>query len=390
MLKNIKYHFTQFIKERIVYHIPLFKTDKNTLLFIHLDGVGDYILLRNFLPSLMKADLFKGKKVIFIGNYDLKDFVLRFDTPFFNEYVWVNFGEFAKMSLWQRWIFIINNIRKYRAETAILASHTRAEVEDLFILSSGANDKIAIEINDEPLGFTPPKNNDKLFNKLIPPLPYYNFQFERNRHFLEQLINEKITIQRTSITGVICKKKEDLISLYPGASVQYRRWSPQHFAELALLIHQEFPNFSFQILGGLWEIQIGTDIIKNLPVSFPIQSLCGQTLLDELVEKIAESRLLISNETSGPHFAAALDVPCVCISNGNHFKRFHPYPSNMTAHSLTVYPTDDFYDERYSDHLAEQFRHWKDSGKLSDINMVLPERVFEFVKTLLNTPISIF
>lgn len=59
----------------------------------------------------------------------------------------------------------------------------------------------------------------------------------------------------------------------------------------------------------------------------------------------------------------------------------------MAAHSLTVYPTDDFYDERNFDYLAEQYRCWEDSEKLSDINMILPERVFHFVKKLLNTPI---
>ena len=55
----------------------------------------------------------------------------------------------------------------------------------------------------------------------------------------------------------------------------------------------------------------------------------------------------------------------------------------MTNKILTVYPTDDFYSEQNFDYLAEKFRRWEDSEKASDINTILPERVFVFVKKLL-------
>lgn len=384
LIKKLKYEFIQLLKEHLLYNLPLLKPYKSTILIINLEAIGDYVLLRNFLPYLKKSPLFEGKHIIYVGNADLKDFIERFDKGIFDDYIWVSHKEMTKMSHWQRFLFLRNTVRKYCAETAILTSRNRLSVEDSFVHGSGAKYKIATEGEDIIVRDTQKKRMDKLYDKLIPSVRCSIFQFERNRHFFEQLIGEKILLQRTSIEGVICEKNKPVISLYPGASATFRKWSAHHFAQLAVLIYQQFPNFSFQILGASWEVPIGLDIIKNLPDNFPIQSLCGQTKLDELVEKIAESQLLISNDTSGPHFAAALDIPCVCISNGNHFGRYHPYPSTMADHSVTVYPNDNFYEEQNFDFLAQRYSRRQDSEKLDNINDILPERVFDFVKKMLD------
>ena len=39
-----------------------------------------------------------------------------------------------------------------------------------------------------------------------------------------------------------------------------------------------------------------------------------------------DEKLLISNETSAIHIAAALDVQSICILGGGHYGRFTPYP----------------------------------------------------------------
>jgi ADP-heptose:LPS heptosyltransferase len=383
IIKKLKYELIQLLKEYFLYKLPLLKPYKNTILIINLEAIGDYVLLRNFLPYLKKSPLFEGKRIVYVGDASLKDFVERFDKDIFDDYIWVNLWDMSKMSLWQRFLFLRNTVRKYCAKTAIVTSHFRLSIEELFIHGSGAKYKIAPEGDDIMLWRDLKIRMDKLYDNLIPSLPYSTFQFKRNQYFFQQLIGEEIPIKRTSIEGVICKKNKHLISLYPGASASFRRWSAQNFAQLAALIYQQFPDFSFLILGASWEVPIGLDIIKNLPDNFPIQSLCGQTRLDEVIEKIAESSLLISNETSGPHFAAALDIPCICISNGNHFGRFHPYPSTMANHSVTVYPSDDFYVVQNFDFLAEQYCRWQNSEKLSDINTISPQRVFDFVKKLL-------
>lgn len=65
----------------------------------------------------------------------------------------------------------------------------------------------------------------------------------------------------------------------------------------------------------------------------------GAVTLVELVELIAKSKLVISNETSAVHIAAATRTPVICIQGGGHFDRFTPYPNQADFKPICVYET---------------------------------------------------
>ena len=73
---------------------------------------------------------------------------------------------------------------------------------------------------------------------------------------------------------------------------------------------------------------------------------CGRTTLQEFAGVIAEAQLVVTNDSSTVHLAAALDRPAVAILGGGHFGRFLPYPEAAGAasrhihavyHSMTCY-----------------------------------------------------
>ena len=64
---------------------------------------------------------------------------------------------------------------------------------------------------------------------------------------------------------------------------------------------------------------------KVAEADFPTFDWTGKTSLQELVAVIAGAHLLIGNETSAVHIAAAVGTPSVCITGGGHFGRFVPY-----------------------------------------------------------------
>ena len=67
-------------------------------------------------------------------------------------------------------------------------------------------------------------------------------------------------------------------------------------------------------------------------------NLCGSTNLSQLIGVISSARLLLSNETSAIHIAAATSTPSVCLLGGGHFGRFVPYPSSAPMpHPIPVY-----------------------------------------------------
>jgi ADP-heptose:LPS heptosyltransferase len=74
-----------------------------------------------------------------------------------------------------------------------------------------------------------------------------------------------------------------------------------------------------------------------------------------LTTQIAESQLLLSNDTGAVHIAVAVETPCVCISNGNHYGRFVPYPASLAANFSVVLPILE-----NGDSLPSRFMHGSD------------------------------
>jgi ADP-heptose:LPS heptosyltransferase len=81
---------------------------------------------------------------------------------------------------------------------------------------------------------------------------------------------------------------------------------------------------------------MGEQIKKALP-SVSISNECGKTSLPELCEAIANAQLLLSNDSSAFHIAAAVQTPVVCVLMGRHYGRFAPYPASASW-VKTIYP----------------------------------------------------
>jgi ADP-heptose:LPS heptosyltransferase len=110
-----------------------------------------------------------------------------------------------------------------------------------------------------------------------------------------------------------------------------------------------------------------------------IEDLTGKTTLPQLVNLIAGAKILISNESCAVHIAAAVGTNAVCISNGNHFGKFNPYPKSMAENIATLYPSEvNNQIDKYED-LIKRFAISSDI----DINEISVESVFEVARNLM-------
>ena len=93
---------------------------------------------------------------------------------------------------------------------------------------------------------------------------------------------------------------------------------------------------------------------------------------------------LISNETCAVHIGAAVNTNTICISNGNHFGRFTPYPEKITRFVKTIYPPE------ISDEFQNYFALVKKFHIISDvdINKITPQLMFEESKEFFPFKIS--
>ena len=66
--------------------------------------------------------------------------------------------------------------------------------------------------------------------------------------------------------------------------------------------------------------------------------MTGKSSLTELAIIIKNSELLISNDSAAVHIAAAVGKKFLCISNGERFGRFLPYPKEIFDQGYYIYP----------------------------------------------------
>ena len=98
-------------------------------------------------------------------------------------------------------------------------------------------------------------------------------------------------------------------------------------------------NYSLNIVlaGGKNEIENSFKIASSLPKE-KVFDLTGKTSLPELAKIIKSAELLISNDSAAVHIASAVRKKLICISNGERFGRFLPYPNEIFDKGYYVYP----------------------------------------------------
>lgn len=345
--------FARRVKTKLIdfyfLQIPVLFRDKSRVIVIRIDAIGDYMLFRNFLHEMKQSEKYKNKKICLVGNTVWKDFAEKYDTSVIDTFIWFNTNIYKKKCRF------LHKIRSLKAAEIINPIHSRTPVDDEMVKYSRAQIRIGSAGDNSRMKPTVKAKWDKIYNRLIPALPVSEFEFLRNKYFFENLLEKSIALRKPHIEIQNRLESSGSIVLFPGANVEYRQWPPRYFSELIDVLTQKY-NHDFVICGGPTDKHIAEQIVATVKDSKKVKNFAGTTSLAGLAEIIKQARLLISNETGAVHMAVALDIPTVCISNGNHFGRFNPYPQHVFDKVYTVYPDDSFYDKKNYLEYSERFR----------------------------------
>ncbi len=93
-----------------------------------------------------------------------------------------------------------------------------------------------------------------------------------------------------------------------GARWVTKRWSPEHFAELANLAQQQFGG-TVLFVGASDDTALSLEVASRL--RGPSRDLTGKTSLPRLAALLAAVDVMVANDTGPLHLAAALGRPCV-------------------------------------------------------------------------------
>ncbi|MFC1502227.1 lipopolysaccharide heptosyltransferase II [bacterium] len=131
---------------------------------------------------------------------------------------------------------------------------------------------------------------------------------------------------RKSILSILkeagVKKKNRLIVLAPGAGRGTKRWPADKFTEVGNYFHQK--GMRVCIVGGNGDETVCDRIHRDM--LFPVMNFVSKFSLHETAALIAESDILISNDTGVMHIGCALRKPVVALFGPTtHHLGFSPF-----------------------------------------------------------------
>jgi ADP-heptose:LPS heptosyltransferase len=209
------------------------------------------------------------------------------------------------------------------------------------IRCSGARQRIGSVGDTSNMSSLEKRLADQWYTRLLPASSTPLSEMERNQEFLRNLGVSSHSIELASLPSApwpqgVAKPNSSYLVLFPGAGASLRRWPPERFAALATVLHRSH-GLHPVICGSAADTPVGDAIASQLS-SLGVINLCGATSLLELIGVIRAAQLLVANETSASHIAAATGTPSVCLLGGGHYGRFMPYPAAAPKpHPVAVY-----------------------------------------------------
>lgn len=322
--------FSVFIRNYLMDGFAIFffsgkgrSNNRKSVLVIRLDAIGDFILWLDAAAELRKIYQSEYYRLILIGNciwtelaeiQQIFDEVIPFDRHLFN-YKFKYRLKIWKLLRGTEWNVVINPT--YSRELLF---------GDSVVRICNAREKIGSkgDLSNHPAwqSFI----SDKWYTKLLPASNMPLMELERNAEFIRSLGRPYFQARLPELISINKLPSElldvDYLVVVPGTSLVLHQWPVEKFAELITLVKQKY-EFKVVICGAPNEIELGSRLRQLIHGN--VIDYIGKTSLVEYVSIIKRARLLIGNDSSAVHIAAALGVKAISLLGGMHFGRFLPY-----------------------------------------------------------------
>lgn len=170
------------------------------------------------------------------------------------------------------------------------------------------------------------KKLNKIYTKILyldtPSLSLIEYYGE----FFNMLSNKKINIE-VGFEKIITmpnnfRLPEKYYIIFPSASMQLKRYSVDSYAFLAEKIYNK-TKMKLVIVGT----NTDKDAVEKLKekLNVPYIDLFGKTSLNDYIDIIKKSSLVVTNDTSAYHIAVIEEVPCAIITGGYTYYRYVEY-----------------------------------------------------------------
>lgn len=295
-------------------------------MLVRLDAIGDFILWLDSAKEFRR--LYPGRNITLCCNAVWSDFAAL--LPYWDDVLPIDLRRFNKEFLY-RWK-LLRAIRRADFDSAIQPSYSRSVREgDPVIRASRSPERIGSTGNLSNISKEKKAISDRWYTHLVPASNGPMMELERNAEFISNFSGKAFKAGLPKLQQLITlpenlKVSGEYIIIFPGASWHGRQWPAAFFAEVLTHLHKSH-GLQALLCGSLSEQNLCQIVADTAQVA--TVNVAGKTTLPELLELIRGARLLISNDTSAIHLAAAAGVRSVCILGGGHYGRFLPYPDTI-------------------------------------------------------------
>tara|TARA_B110000027_G_scaffold20940_1_gene22234 strand:- start:1342 stop:2502 length:1161 start_codon:yes stop_codon:yes gene_type:complete len=360
---------------------PSKKIKPKSLLLIRLDGIGDYVLFRNFIEVLKKNNKYKGYSITLLGNSAWKSLSKELDDEYVDNFIWLERNRFYN-NLFYRYKKL-QELVSNGYEIILSPIYSRESfIADNIVKLVTAKEKIGSIGNLSNIKKWQKNISDKYYTKLIYAKKELMFEFYRNKEFFEYLLDTKIDIIKPRISLKNKKLEHQLprkyAILFVGGSEKFKKWNIEKFAKVGNHLKKQY-GYDIVLCGAQENIDEANELQKHYDGK--ILNLVGKTSLLEFSKIICNGDLIFSNETSAPHFAAALEMKYIFVTfSGKYYGWFCPYPKEISKNYYVInhpYINKNWYDHKK---LSKSYGFLKNQ----DINEISFEKVKNEIDLVLN------
>lgn len=297
------------------------------LVLVKVDAIGDFVVWLSAAERLVTRH--RPRRVVLIANRIVAE--LARASGMFDEVLTIDTAAFIHD---RRYRFVtLRKIRNLRASIAIQPSYSRSFwVGDAMIRATGAPERIGYSGDFNNIRPWQKRISDRWYTRLVPARSEKMHELQRNADFLRGL-GDNDAIPAIGQLGPVARLPEVLkdappyFVAVPGAGSTRRMWPIDRFAGLARELAGRH-GLRLVVCGSPDERELAEDLARQSGLDDALV-LAGMTSLPELVETIRHAQLVIANESSAIHIAAAVGTRAYCFLGGGHFGRFMPYPNDL-------------------------------------------------------------
>ena len=294
---------------------------------LRADNIGDFVLWLDGARAIRKCYPKRQYHLTLIAAQKWKAFAD--SSGQFDDIIAVDPKRFDTEAGYRRKLCL--QLASKRFKIAINPTYSRsAWVDDLLVRATGASTCIG-HLGDRANQPSPwvKKLTDRWYTDLTATAAGVTHEIEKNWMFAKKfdptmMLRVPVLEQGMVRRPAWFEDRGDYIVIFVGAEGPIRRWPAERFGEIARRLHAK-EGWSAIVCG----LESDSDVAKQVVAQYcevPVLNACGRTTLHELAYIIAGAKLIVTNDTSAAHLAAALKRKAIVVLGGGQFGRFLPYP----------------------------------------------------------------